>query len=71
MRQAERICRSVVSIKAADGTVNKVQLSLEQVVRMERIIGSTQIDKLITEIDRLGSDKPAEPEVDPAFLSRT
>ena len=70
-RQSERICRSVVSIKAADGTVNRVHLTIEQVRRMERIIGSTQIDKLITEIDRLGSDKPSEPEVDPGFLSRT
>lgn len=70
-RQAERIVRSVMSIKDADGTVHKVKLTVDQVLRLERTIGSTQIDKLITEIDRLGSDSPTAPEADPAFLSRT
>ena len=67
LRQAERLCRAIVSIKQG-GKVNKVRLTRAQIEQLPERIGKPQFDKLVAALDKVST---ALPEVNSAFLSRT
>lgn len=70
LRGAERVARSVVSMKQ-HGVTTKLHLTAEQVLKMQETFGKPQMSLFIEALDKLKTNPPKEPEVSPAFLSRT
>ena len=68
-RGAERLARSIISMKTRDGA-HRLQLTGDDLIAMEKTLGRPQMDRLTEALDRISTSITIEPEVSPGFLSR-